>query len=140
MVNIDNFKRQHKDIMEEINHMNSLVMRKDYDNHLEDLVRHINSLAGKIKIHLSMEDRFLYPALFNGEDSKLKDMSNVYIDEMGYIAGAYVDYKNKFNTKSKILDNIGIFKIQTDDILNRIKKRIIKEESELYKLITEKGI
>ena len=140
MINIDNFIRQHKDIIEELNHIDKIINKQDYQNNLDGFVSHINNLAGKLKIHLNSEDKFLYPNLINGEDIKLKSMANSYMNEMGNIADAFTNYKNEFNTKSKINEKLDTFISQTKPILNEIKKRISKEETELYKLILKKGV
>lgn len=140
MINIDNFTRQHKDIVEEINHIEEIVSKEDYQNNLNEFVSHINVLAGKLKIHLNFEDKFLYPNLVNGKDIKIKDMANSYITDMGNIADAFTNYKNEFNTKTKINQGMDTFLSQTKTIVKKIKKRISKEETELYRLIVEKGI
>lgn len=140
MINIDNFLRQHKDIMEEVNQINEIVNKSDYENYLDEFVFHINNLAGKLRIHLSSEDKYLYPNLVDGEDSSLRSMAKYYIDEMGSIADTFTNYKNEFNTKSKINGKLNSFVSETRQIISEIKKRISKEEAELYKLIVEKGI
>jgi hypothetical protein len=140
MINIDNFMRQHKDIIEELNYIEKIVNNKDYLNYLDDFVPHINNLAGKLKIHLNSEDKFLYPNLIDGEDIELKNMANDYINEMGNIADTFTIYKNEFNTKSKINEKIDTFISKTKPILKEIKNRILKEENELYKLVIKKGI
>jgi len=139
MINIDNFMRQHKEIIEELDCIDKILNKQDYQNYLGDFVSHINSLAGKLKIHLSTEDQFLYPNLINGNDIEMKNMANSYIDEMGNIANAFTDYKNKFNTKSKIEGKLDIFMGGTKYILSEIRKRILKEENELYILIVKNG-
>ena len=140
MINIDNFMRQHKGITEELDYIDTILNKQDYENYLDDFVSHINNLAGKLKIHLISEDKFLYPNLVSGEDINLKDMANLYIDEMGSIANVFTDFKNQFNTKNKINEKLDIFKDQTQAILNEIRKRISKEETELYRLILKKEI
>ncbi|GKX68541.1 hemerythrin domain-containing protein [Inconstantimicrobium mannanitabidum] len=140
MINIDNFLRQHKDIMEEVNQIDKIVNKSDYENNLDEFVFHINNLAGKLKIHLSSEDKYLYPNLVDAEDSGLRSMAKYYIDEMGSIADTFTNYKNEFNTKSKINGKLNSFVSETRQIISQIKKRISKEEAELYKLIVEKGI
>lgn len=137
MINIDNFMRQHKDIIEELDYIDKILNKQDYKNYLDDFVSHINNLAGKLKIHLSSEDKFLYPKLINGEDINLKNMANSYINEMGNIASVFTDYKNQFNTKNKINEKLDTFIDQTKSILNEIRKRILKEETELYRIIVK---
>ncbi|GEQ21745.1 cation-binding protein [Clostridium butyricum] len=137
MINIDNFMRQHKEIIEELDCISKILNKQDYPNYLDEFVSHINKLAGKLNVHLSTEDKFLYPNLINGEDRQLKSMANSYIDEMGNISNVFADYRNKFNTKSKINERLDTFISETKPILNEIRKRIQKEETELYRLIVE---
>lgn len=139
MINIDNFMRQHKEIIEELDSIDKILNKQDYPNYLGDFVSHINNLAGKLKIHLSTEDKFLYPNLINGKDIEMKNMANSYIDEMGNIANTFTDYKNQFNTKSKINEKLDVFMSETKYILTEIRKRILKEENELYRLIVKNG-
>ncbi|ALB48636.2 cation-binding protein [Clostridium beijerinckii] len=135
-MNIDNLMREHKGIFEEINYINESINNKKFESDLLDITTHINKLAGKLKIHLSSEDKFLYPNLLNGDDNKLKNLANSYINEMGGISDTFTNYKNKFNTKSKIIsEGNEVFTSETKKILVAIEKRISKEESELYKLI-----
>lgn len=138
MINIENFMRQHKDIKDGVNEIESILNKPDYQNYIDDFVLHINNLAGRLKIHLASEDKFLYPNLINGEDAKLKSMASSYANEMGDIADTFTNYKNEFNTKIKINEKLDTFIPQTKDILGQIKNRILKEETELYKLIIEK--
>ncbi|AQS07210.1 hemerythrin domain-containing protein [Clostridium beijerinckii] len=135
-MNIDNLMREHKGIFEEINYISESINNKKFESDLLDITTHINKLAGKLKIHLSSEDKFLYPNLLNGDDNKLKNLANSYINEMGGISDTFTNYKNKFNTKSKIIsEGNEVFISETKKILVAIEKRISKEESELYKLI-----
>ena len=140
MINIDNFMRQHKEIKEELDYIDKILSKQDYKNYLDDFVSHINNLAGKLKIHLISEDKFLYPNLVSGEDIGLKNMANSYIDEMGSIANTFTDFKNKFNTKNKINEKLDTFIDETKSILSEIRKRNYKEETELYRLIIKKEI
>jgi hypothetical protein len=95
---------------------------------LDEFVSHINKLAGKLNVHLSTEDKFLYPNLINGEDRQLKSMANSYIDEMGNISNVFADYRNKFNTKSKINERLDTFISETKPILNEIRKEFKRKK------------
>ena len=54
---------------------------------------------------------------------------------MGNLAEVFMDYKNQFNTKNKIMNNIDGFIKKSESILNSIEKRINKEDNDLYLLI-----
>lgn len=140
MININNFMRQHNGITEELDYIDTILNKPDYESYLDDFVSHINNLAGKLKIHLISEDKFLYPNLVNGEDMGLKNMANEYIHEMGNIANTFTAFKNQINTKNKINEKLDTFIDETKSILSDIRKRISKEETELYRLILKKEI
>ena len=91
--------------------------------------------AGKIKIHLSMEDKYLYPELQKRGSEQARKMAIAFQGEMGGLADAFFEYKNQYNTAPKVLQNLG--KLQSDrlNIFGKIEKRTQKEEKELYKLI-----
>ena len=139
MIDINNFIRQHKDILSDINEIDKIVSKQDYEEHLNEFVSHINSLAGKLKVHLSYEDKFLYPNLIKGEDMELKSMTEEYMREMGDIADVFTDYKNEFNTRSKINERLDTFKVDTKRILDEIQNTFESSNWKSFpvKLLTE---
>ena len=134
-MNLNNLMRQHGDISDEIRLIKEMINRNVMVLDAMEAASHINKLAGKLQIHLTSEDKFLYPTLINGKDLSLKKMANLYMNEMGEISQVFTSYKNKFNTKNKIEANLMGFVEETKCILKAIETRINKEENELYKMI-----
>lgn len=132
MANINNLERQHTEIKDLISKMKHEVNPNDIKVNLDKIVKDINMLAGKIKIHMGSEDKFLYPALVESKDEQLKRIAKQYIDEMGNIYSGFSDYKNKFNTKSKILSNVDGFLKESKEIIRLLENRISKEDTHLY--------
>jgi len=135
MRNLDKFIRQHKEVKEELDFIDININKSNYENNFNEIALHINKLSGKLIIHLGSEDKFLYPDLLKGDNLKLKNMAQEYIDEMGDIADKFTEYKNKYNTKGKILSNEGTFIEDTKKIVSQIRIRMRKEEDGLYNLI-----
>lgn len=135
MANIESLKRQHTDISEDIGIIKDLVKKTNFQEDSSEIAKHISLLAGKLKIHLDTEDKFLYPELLNSKDAKIKKMANDYIKEMGNLCQSFTVFKNQFNTKTKIINNLSDFKIQSIEIINLLEKRISKEDRELYLII-----
>lgn len=131
MADIKNLTRQHGDIDLLIGNIKNLS-KGDIESSIDIIVKDINMLAGKLKIHLDTEDKFLYPDLLNMNDEVLNTMAKEYMNEMGNISSEFIKYKNSFNTKNKIMSNIEQFKIQTVEIFETLERRINKEERELY--------
>lgn len=135
MTNLSNLKRQHIEIIDNVKIITKLIHDKNFENNSNDIARNISILAGKLKIHLSSEDKFLYPNLLNHNHTEIRKKANQYVDEMGNLTVIFTDYKNKFNTKSKIMNNIDQFIKESKSIFNAIEKRIHKEDKELYVLL-----
>lgn len=131
MADIKNLTRQHGDIDILIKNIKSLS-KGNIESSIDIIVKDINMLAGKLKIHLDTEDKFLYPDLLNGNNEVLNTMAKEYMKEMGNISSEFIKYKNSFNTKNKIMSNIEQFKIKTVEIFETLERRINKEERELY--------
>jgi hemerythrin-like domain-containing protein len=135
MSNIENLERQHVDIKEEILHIKKAINLDNLEENAMDIAKHISLLAGKLKVHLDSEDKFLYPSLLNSENISIKTIANSYINEMGNLSGAFIEYKNKFNTRSKIMNNQQEFIKESKDVAVNLEKRIHKEDEELYPLL-----
>jgi hemerythrin-like domain-containing protein len=131
MADIKNLTRQHGDIDLLIGNIKNLS-KGNIESSIDIIVKDINMLAGKLKIHLDTEDKFLYPDLLNMNNEVLNTMAKEYMKEMGNISSEFIKYKNNFNTKNKIISNVEQFKIQTVEVFEILERRINKEERELY--------
>ena len=134
-MNINNYLEQHKAITDEINKLRMLI-KDDLVEKAAEMAATINTLAGKIKIHLLSEDKYFYPALEKNEDKNIRNLAKDYQEEMGTLAEGYTTFKEKYNTQSKIIKNQEEFPRDLENILNQIEKRISKEEKGLYKSIS----
>lgn len=132
MINISNLERQHIEIKELVASIKAQTKLSDLGNDVEALAKNINILAGKINIHMNSEDKFLYPKLLEGKNPELKTMAKSYISEMGNIFNEFKNYKDKFNTKSKIIGNKDEFLKESKNIIQAIENRISKEDNILY--------
>ena len=132
MVNINNLERQHTEIKESVLKIKQGVNSNDIKVTLDILVREINTLAGKLNIHMNSEDKFLYPALIESNDKQLKEIAKQYSEEMGNIHIGFSNYKNKFNTKSKILNDVDGFLKESRGIIKLLEERVSKEDMYLY--------
>ncbi|WP_291651546.1 hemerythrin domain-containing protein [Clostridium sp.] len=131
-MNIDNLERQHLEINKLFKKINSTLILRNMEDSLDQLVWDINTLAGKLNIHMKTEDKFLYPELINNNDSSLRSISKEYIEEMGNVHAIFIEFKNKFNTKNKILNDKNKFLIESKRVLKLLENRIDKEDKNLY--------
>ncbi len=134
-MNLNNYLEQHKTVESEITTIKSLINTNDVQQNAGDIALHISTLAGKIRIHLLMEDKYLYPNLQKSDDERVKRLAKDYQKEMGNLSEKFIAYKDKYNTKQKIAQNLSTIEQETTDIFLVIEKRIQREEKELYKFI-----
>ncbi len=140
MINLDNMNRHHIAISTEVKLIEEEIKKNISLINPAEAALHINRLAGLLKVHLIEEDKFLYPNLLKSDDREVQNMAKQYIDEMGDLANSYTEYKNKYNIRNKISKNMDLFVRDTFDIVEALKKRITKENNELYQLIAERNL
>lgn len=140
MINLTQLEKQHISIKEEIETIEDMAGKAGYEDNLMEITLHINKLAGLLNIHLLSEDDYMYPALKESMDTELKAMAESYSLEMGDLVTEFTAYKNRYNTKNKVLADSKNFLPMTKEVLNKIKNRIEKEDNKLYALIARKGI
>lgn len=132
---LKNYMEQHDRIREELEILKTLCKNRDLEQTASEIALHISSLAGKLKIHLSSEDQYLYPALLRSVDSKLVNQAEEYQREMGNLLALFTEFKDKYNTKIKILSERDSFFGEIEKIMRSIVTRMEKEESGLYRLV-----
>lgn len=137
MKNLDQLKRQHLEIHEMLNETKALIQKENLEDNSKAIAKNINNIAGKLKIHLINEDRFLYPAFLKSDRIKLKNKAQEYTVEMGDLSNVYTIFKNKYNTSSKIMADTASFLTDSDKVFKAIENRIHKEEHDLYKIAEE---
>ena len=129
MANLDNYFRQHKEISELINSIKAMTLSNLGSNSKEIAVA-LNNLSGKLKVHLSMEDKYLYPSLKSKIESK--NLAEKFENEMGHLAKEFLSYKDRYNTYVKISENALNFKNETSKIMKALEDRMFREEKDLY--------
>lgn len=133
MFDIKTLRRQHKEIYDAISGLKGSLEAVD---HLEagafEISQQISVLAGKLKVHLGTEDRLIYPYILEKGSDELKRIAQGYVAEMGTISDEFSNYKNRFNTKNKIISDMKGFVTETAKILKVLEDRIKKEDSNLY--------
>ncbi|WP_300381282.1 hemerythrin domain-containing protein [Clostridium sp.] len=137
MIDVTNLERQHDGVKKLFKDIKDNINNIEVKESLDKIVLDINTLAGKLIVHMNSEDKFLYPKLLNSEDTKIKSMAKEYIDEMGDLHNKFREYKGTFNTKNKIIENKDTFIKETTKIITLLENRINKEDKKLYPQIKE---
>ena len=133
--NTEQLRKQHETINALIKENIKLVNDKNLELNAPSIAKNISVLAGILQIHLSHEDQYLYPNLLNSDKPEIRNKAKAYIDEMGNLKAVYTDFKNKYNTKSKLMTNPAAFEKDFFAVFGAVEKRMNKEDSDLYLLL-----
>ena len=133
-MNIDKFKHQHTRIYECINTLRRHACAGDAE-HDEEIANAVVSMSSVIKLHLSVEDTLLYPALSSSKSRSVARLGNQYQDEMKVIARSYDEFARKWNTATNVAKDPDGFRAEANTVLRKLHARIRQEDLNFYPAI-----
>ena len=131
-MDITMYTAKHEVIKQELKAIENLVCTSVEDNAME-IATAVVRLGSVVKMHLSSEDKFFYPELLK-KDDQTKTIACFYMKEMDDLYGAFTDFSERWNTPSKVKENINCFEKDFKAIGSALIKRMEREEAELYPL------
>ncbi|WP_101697956.1 hemerythrin domain-containing protein [Clostridium minihomine] len=137
MGNLTNLKKQHTEVLELIKNIEKLSYPNMKEEAASEIAYCINTLSGKLKMHLLSEDKFLYPHLLNHQNKAIKDTAHRFNTEMSGLSEQLKDFVSQYNTPAKILQNKNEFMAKSPEVFRLIRERIKKEDHDLYPLLDE---
>jgi hemerythrin-like domain-containing protein len=136
MIDTTNLERQHQDFLDLIEKIAIHKTEQQVKDNAASISLLLSQLSGKLKIHAISEDKFLYPTLMNHTNLKVKTTSQKFHTEMGGLAQAFEVFKNNFATTNKIAVSPVAFLNESHKVFLALRKRIEKENKELYPLFS----
>lgn len=135
-MNLDKYKHQHSAILDSIRALKTFS-KLGIVEHAADIARHVIEMSSVIKLHLAIENRFLYPALQQRGDPALAGMGRQYQQEMAQIAQAYVGFAKKWNDAGNIAGDPEGFRAEANRVLKLLHARVLRENRDFYPLIEQ---
>ncbi|MGQ1948536.1 hemerythrin domain-containing protein [Geofilum sp. OHC36d9] len=136
-MNTNRYREQHEGILNAIENVNGKLKPEVILNNAREIRLLISGLFGKLKFHLSIEDKVIYPILLNHEDVNIANTAGKFFNEMGNIIEIINLYDKKWSNEHKIKANATEFIHDTQQILKKLVLRTEIENKELYKLVDE---
>lgn len=124
----DKFRVQHNEILQVAKEMTEQMRGQPDPVALRKL---LSNLAGKLSVHLAMEDQALYPRLLGATDPKMQSMARQFMTEMGGLGSAFTAYNGKWQVSDIRADPAG-FAEETRAVFAALTQRITRENRELY--------
>jgi len=136
MADIKNLIRQHHEMLDLATKISAYKNEQQIADNAFNIAMLIGQLAGKLKVHTTTEDKFVYPALLNHTDKKIQDVSRDFANEMGDLSRVFENYKTKYISAKQIAANPNHFISETKLVFTALARRIEKENTQLYPLLS----
>lgn len=135
MSHLENFKRQHREIKELVDNLTTMLKQDLLVQEPTKVRTVLSTLAGKLMMHLAMEDQFLYPTLIQNGNAQAQTTAARFSNEMGGLVQVFKDYSTKWLNPSSIKADPEAFISESHEILQALRHRIAREDGELYPLV-----
>ncbi|HJW32833.1 MAG TPA: hemerythrin domain-containing protein [Holophagaceae bacterium] len=131
-MNTPNYQEQPRDLRALAGDLSALVVA-DTLGMDGGAARHLpGDMAGKLTVHLAMEDKGLAPTLLNGGRQGAADLARKHREEMGGIKQAFRAYLGAWPSGTAIQKDVPGFIAPTKGILAAVGPRIEAEEKHLH--------
>jgi hemerythrin-like domain-containing protein len=130
------FRRQHREILDVVRQLEvKLVLAASAPYTTDDIRGHLNELAGKLTVHLAMEDNALYPRVLDHGSPRLRKLAAEFMTDMGGIHERFREYLVRWSVPQRIQASTAEFVQETTVLLDALKRRIAREDTELYPMV-----
>lgn len=137
MPRTDNFRQQHSELTVLAGAIKQGLRKDSLARDASEMRRLLSEFAGKLKVHLAIEDKTLYPKLLNHGDPEIAATAQEFMDEMGGLAGVFNAYVAKWSTIANIQRDVDGFVKESQAIFSAFAARIHKEDNVLYKMLDD---
>lgn len=135
MARTDTLRKQHETIAKTVGEIVPLLQTDLVKQNASRLKTLLAELSGRLTVHLAMEDKVLYPELLKSPNPKVKSLAQRYMDEMGSLSKAFMDYVGAWPSIDSIASEPAKFVTQTKQVFGALDNRIKRENTELYPML-----
>lgn len=128
------FRQHHSDVRALVARIEELLDPRAVVTDAQPVASVVRELFGKFGIHLAIEDANLYPRMMAHADPRLKHTAARFQNEMGSLKTRFDDYRGRWPGPHAISRAPQAFVAETHEIVTALKRRIEREDAELYDL------
>jgi hypothetical protein len=137
-VRTENFRKQHAEIAEVAKQIEATLVPSKLAAGAAETRSLVGTLTGKLMIHLTMEDKALYPSLLKHTDAQVRETAQKFIDEMSGITPIIQKFGATW-TEPAIRSDPTKFCAEMRQIFVALTDRIQRENGQLYALVDRLG-
>lgn len=130
------FRQQHGEILRALDHLDGL----SHNEPEQTLCSELSRLAAIVKLHLALEDKNLYPAMYKNADPQVRATAEEYQQTMGDLAPKYVAFHEKWIAAGAIAGDRPGFIRDFATVRDALRLRIDLENRNLYDVVDRKVV
>ncbi len=137
MANTANLRRQHEELLATVDAIEASLDPEKLGRDAKEVRKLLSVLSGKLKVHLAMEDKCLYPQLLSHENEIIRDTAKRFIIDIGELGRVLEAYLQEWPSHVAVQEKPETFIVDTRAILMKLSKRIAKEDRVLFVLLDQ---
>jgi len=134
MAMTDSYRKQHNELLDLAGKLSGKLVRDEVIKSADEIISILSQFASKLNMHLTMEDKALYPKLMTSSNPKTAQTAREYMTEMGGIKQVVEKYISSWSLSKNIISDPQKFIDESKGIISALKARIDKENNILYPL------
>ncbi len=134
MAMTDAYRKQHVELLDLAGKLSGKLVKEEVIKSADEIVGVLSQFASKLNMHLTMEDKALYPKLLSSSNTKVSQTAKEYMTEMGGIKQVVERYISSWSLAKNIIADPQKFIDESKGIVSALKARIDKENNILYPL------
>jgi hypothetical protein len=131
------FRQAHRELLDLIDGLTPQLVPTELKRSAEQTRSLLSKIAGKLTIHLAMEDRALYPRLTSHDNQELRQLAEIFESEMGGFDAAFKSYLQRWPTPEAIQANSVRFVSDTQEMFAALRERISREDVQILSRLDE---
>ena len=134
MTPTDELRRQHDVATQLMSGITGQIGAYRGPNDAYRLTLGVAQLVGLLRVHLTIEDRHLYPEMIGSAHAPTAALARRFAHDMGDIADQLEDYATRWSSSAGIAARFDDFHDETRRLFTALKTRARRENQQLYPL------
>jgi regulator of sigma D len=136
----DTFRQQHLELLQLMGEIVPLLDVERLARDCTDVRLKLSTWARKLRVHLTLEDRLIYPRILHHADPLIVSKATRYQKEMRPLDDNVTQYTHQWlSEKSAIQTAASKFAEETKSVFELLSKRFRLEDNDLYMLVDQTG-
>ncbi|MBP2301153.1 hemerythrin domain-containing protein [Azospirillum picis] len=135
LINTAIYREHHANVSKLVDRIEVLLTAPATASDPGPLTTAVRDLFGIFAVHLSLEDKALYPRLMTHPDPALRGTAARFQAEMGNLRARFDQYRTRWPGPLAVARDPAAFVSETREVVTALKQRIAREDHGLYDII-----